>query len=872
MDDKEDNASLNDLGFSSVRRKYKGGRKGRANINYAVVLKANKHEHHQELEEKPIIKKEEPKEKEKEKEKIIIKKESKIEKSITAIPLETSSKIVTKTVIKNENPGKQKDKYIFVKNDKGQSNSKLRYGNELSISKTNEIKSELDSRFNNNKRKANQNKGIKEEITTKTITTTNQTISRQSPEKKDITNIITNKINENSNTPKKIEATTTTTKTDTIISQNSKSAQKLQTSANKITTNNPIINQRDNNRGKSQGEKNEIIKQVNTKEKENKRGISSNQKTEKEKEIKTNQRQNSKPQNQEQKTIIETMNEVSTIKEQSSKKQIQEQKPVIQVTQTINQISSNSYQKHNISRRHNTDKKSEIIKETNNIQTQNNKTQIKKEVNNIQLQNSRNNIKQDSPQKIKEVTTIQKQNSRKPSQDKNQQEKVVKEITTTTAINRRNEENKGITTTTTKTITTANQINTNNKERNSKSREINNSSKLNINKTDNSKEVKNLVTDTSNNNNNNPRFLVNHKSTPKIETTIPIISKNSLKETPKKNLSSMTEINRSRHNLSRITINESSKKPQLQPYILNVRKLDRIQQKERMRIIYTNNMNEKNPIKTNFNHRILVIKNVTRDEKTVADLVEGERNNHRYNYSVNPTRSNLSRKEINVSKNKQKVQVIVSPRKNIIIKSTIKPYKLTYENYVDDDNSNQGNVNLDKKMDININLKNKLNEGESVNNNKKSRNNSSKKLNEIKSNTNKITSITTIQTNMNFERNQSQPYINKEKERNSKTMINNDNNKGRAGKYQIKRNERNITENNKEIIQGSENNEKSGSKIITVKKTEISNGAGNNTRNKFRQETSTTTTTTKIENTNSQNTGEGGSVIRRFKSVRNYRK
>ena len=76
----------------------------------------------------------------------------------------------------------------------------------------------------------------------------------------------------------------------------------------------------------------------------------------------------------------------------------------------------------------------------------------------------------------------------------------------------------------------------------------------------------------------------------------------------------MTNFNKSRNNLSRITINESGKTPKKQ-YVLHVRKLDRIQSNSKMRLIYTNNMEERDPVKTDFNHKIVVIKNITNDFK-----------------------------------------------------------------------------------------------------------------------------------------------------------------------------------------------------------------------------------------------------------------
>ena len=118
-----------------------------------------------------------------------------------------------------------------------------------------------------------------------------------------------------------------------------------------------------------------------------------------------------------------------------------------------------------------------------------------------------------------------------------------------------------------------------------------------------------LVTDTA----TNQKSLVNQKLTQAVKVknyntnTNPISkinqgkSKLALKEKEQKTYSTNTEISKSRHNLSRITINDTGKTPKKQ-YVLNVRKIERIQSNSKMRISYTNNMEETGPIKTNFNH------------------------------------------------------------------------------------------------------------------------------------------------------------------------------------------------------------------------------------------------------------------------------
>ena len=101
------------------------------------------------------------------------------------------------------------------------------------------------------------------------------------------------------------------------------------------------------------------------------------------------------------------------------------------------------------------------------------------------------------------------------------------------------------------------------------------------------------------------------------------------KEKEQKPYSTNTEIIKSRHNLSRITINESGKTPK-KKYVLHLRKIDRIQSNSKMRILYTNNMEETTQVKTNFNHNITIIRSVTSQ-----------------NLFKNSNVSNIARKEIN---------------------------------------------------------------------------------------------------------------------------------------------------------------------------------------------------------------------------------
>ena len=102
------NEEENDLGLNSIRRKYKGGRRGK-NINYGVVLKTTKKEIiSQSEQEQPIIKEE----------KYIINEESKNSRGLAMSSLESPSKITkTRTVIQSGEPGKSRQQITITKSE-----------------------------------------------------------------------------------------------------------------------------------------------------------------------------------------------------------------------------------------------------------------------------------------------------------------------------------------------------------------------------------------------------------------------------------------------------------------------------------------------------------------------------------------------------------------------------------------------------------------------------------------------------------------------------------------------------------------------------------------------------------------------------------
>ena len=156
------------------------------------------------------------------------------------------------------------------------------------------------------------------------------------------------------------------------------------------------------------------------------------------------------------------------------------------------------------------------------------------------------------------------------------------------------------------------------------------------------------------------------------------------KTVPKRPLSSIPQEQELSHNISRITIDDTGKHPKKE-YVLNVRKTDVIQRKNKIRMVYNNDPNAKKTLTSDFNHNIKVIKNVSKDLPTVESLPVGAKIIHRYNFSFNPNIPNTSRVEIDETGKIPKKQVVVSPRKNDVIRQERKPLKINIDNY----NSNQ---------------------------------------------------------------------------------------------------------------------------------------------------------------------------------------
>ena len=867
--DADYNEVENDNGLNSIRRKYKGGRRGK-NINYGVVLEATKKEMMAEFEqEKPIVKQE----------KIIINQEIKNSKTLTVSPIESTSKInKTRTVMQGGDSGKTRQQITTItKSEIKESNenknnlgafSRFRENRGAGATqKTSEVTTTRNISFNNNTSNNSRSQGrqIKEEITTKTITTSTsqnqvgkiQSTGRKENEKK----IITSQSNERRSRGGKEETTTKTITTTTTLNQRTgneslaKSAQKGKITSIKTVTNNLS----------------------NTNERQSSRG---------------------KIQNQSQGKITEIKKEVNTIQRQNSRDSRGSRKDIIK------QVNVNSNQRP--SSRDSRNSRKEIIKQVDTYQTQNSRNKSQGPIKNqkiespqIQRTNSRGKSQGQKSESRNEVNVSQRNSRRESHNSRNQ---VIKEVTSTTSINKRNAgnppsvaENKTVTKVkqnytftqdpknkktahTGLSISSTNQINVKEQDHNKRSNAGRN---ISSNKNTNEKPMpikidkveknpiqvqKVLVTDTA----NNQKKIYNQKSTPVLTSTknnkntntntnntnkanqyntntnnrnVSKLALKDIKEQEQKPYLTMTNFNKSRNNLSRITINESGKTPKKQ-YVLHVRKLDRIQSNSKMRLIYTNNMEERDPIKTDFNHKIVVIKNITNDFKN------GEK------YSNNTFNSNIARKEINESGKIVKKQAVVSPRKNEVIKSAKKPFKLTYTNFLE--NNKPINTKLNKNAEVKTNLNNRMNQAK-INNiftetekrhSRRNSNNSRDSRNSRNSRDNKYNSkVTSTETNIKIRRG----------------FETNENKPGRFNNLQIGKT-------------GNSNNDTTSSKLITVKKTQINgNGSRNNSRgNSISKNANIVSTTKTVTKTTSQlefsQSGGDGTVVKKVKTVRRIRK
>lgn len=374
----------------------------------------------------------------------------------------------------------------------------------------------------------------------------------------------------------------------------------------------------------------------------------------------------------------------------------------------------------------------------------------------------------------------------------------------------------------------------------------------------------------------NQRSLIAQKSTPTLRGNNALPNKDNLKNDKKRPLSSIPQESEFRNNISRISIDETGKIPKKE-YVLNVRKTDVIQRKNKIRMVYNNDPNAKNILQTEFNHNIKVIKNTTRDLPTVESLPVGAKIIHRYNFSFNPNIPNTVRHEIDETGKIPVKQVQVSPRKNNVIKTERKPLKMTYENY---NNNQQGGTkiiplpnNLRNKKDLEQGKKMNVNESKKINiKGAEDTSTSTRIRSQASNNRNKAgetTTTTTKVTETRITRGKSESGNPKGKSGETKiTITKTIESKSGKGGQELK-----ITRNNdspKKDNRGDRSSKKSKMESVTTSQISV-NESGKGNRNKSEgksdkkeEKTTTTSKVTVTKTTESSNGGGSGSIRLRF--------
>ena len=538
--------------------------------------------------------------------------------------------------------------------------------------------------------------------------------------------------------------------------------------------------------------------------------------------------------------------------------------------------------------------KEEVVKTVTSTTTENTTTQRR-----VRGGDQAKSAQKEEMTKTETTTTTTNQRQRGRGESQGKKEQVVKEVTTSTSVNRRNADNQKQVTTT-KTVTTASV----GQESTSKTREKKAAALAPSQTTQIKVEETGGRAGRSGRNRQNAKTeqksLIAQKSVPPLRGNKEVTTKTTIKEEVKRPYSSKTEVDNTRDNITRITIDDTGKIPK-KTYVLNVRKLDRIQQNKRQRLTYSSNLEKNNPITTNFNHNIIIIKNV-------KELPA--------NYSSKTNIPNTVEKIINESGKIQIKLRAVSPRRNEVIKSFKKPLKLTYENYVETNTSTSLKSGI-KQIPLPASVKKteitKVNIGDKSGSKTTETRTSRIRTEGTGNKTTTTTTTTTTETKTRLGRNKSEANMNKGGEKESKvtvtkTEISMESKGGKGGRLQISRSGRNISENSgstsekkttvkesssggkvettttKEVItqrSGSKNREGGeGSKVTTVKKTEITTSStgenGGRSRSRVKQETSSTTTTTTTKTVTKTSSKvepkEGGGVVKKFRSMRHMKK
>ena len=438
--------------------------------------------------------------------------------------------------------------------------------------------------------------------------------------------------------------------------------------------------------------------------------------------------------NSSQGKIVEIKQEINSGQSQRQRDSRKESREKADIHQ---RISSNIEGR---SSRKNIIKQVDTYQRNTNGDSRNSRKNIINQVDTYQRQNNRGS--RDSRNSRKDTSnqreTYQEQsyrNSRNGSQ--NSKNHVIKESTSTTSINRRSGGNTNETTTKiiqnytfyqdqkSKTMSNMgyhpsnnNKINVKEYESNrrssrnssssiTKNNEKNGSNTIKVNKVlitnkeNNTKKIYNIKTTPimiSNKNNSNATSTNNYKkinnqydtNTNRVnKANISIASKLALNELKPKEINPYATMKNffRKDNLSFHVINESKKKEK-KPYVLHVRKLERISSNSQLRRSY---YNEKEPIIDNNNYKSVIVKTVSKDKNNLKNNLTNKKSSE--NKLNNIFMVNTAKKDIKESGKEIKKQIYVNPRKNDIKKSdNIQSNTKMRMSY----NSNSSNNNIKK--------------------------------------------------------------------------------------------------------------------------------------------------------------------------------
>ena len=194
-------------------------------------------------------------------------------------------------------------------------------------------------------------------------------------------------------------------------------------------------------------------------------------------------------------------------------------------------------------------------------------------------------------------------------------------------------------------------------------------------------------------NKNNIQLIPNKKTVivnPKIQNSLPVAQNPKLRNYSKKEEKPIINPQENKRSTRNNTVSHTiieKRKTEPKPYVLNERKTDVIKFSPRALQKYNDSIigNKDEPYRSNDNHRMIVTRNVTKED---------QRNKH----SHDPNLKNTSSHKIDVTKKEPKKEVVVQPRQLTVIRSVI-PSRLHHLTEANENlNKNNKTYNYSRKI------------------------------------------------------------------------------------------------------------------------------------------------------------------------------